>query len=205
MRKVRYQRIHWLFRRFNETGRSLSHVYVTRNTFCTSKSHLYSKSLPMSKKGWSESGKTRGFAKPQSLSHSFNRDVMSSKSRAKNRKYTKEEEEPDTDAETEDEGDMESETLKSNRKFKSQKSGKIILRPSRYSFKHVRLSEEEENRWERRHGTEDKKGKTNWYARQMLRLTQEDKVGNVLIHNYIHCTVRKIQKVSLHYIASCVW
>ena len=136
----------------------------------------------------SETLTTQSFAKPQSLSHSFSRNVIGSKSRSKDNRYKKEEKDIDSDPETEseDEEDMDGKSSTSQKKtgkggkflkLKSQKSGNITLRPSRYLFKDFRRGEEEENRWERIYGLEDKKRKLNWYARQMLRLTREDKVG----------------------------
>ena len=189
MRNVRYERLHWFLRRFIESGRSTSLGFVRRNTFYTCTYHLHSKSLPLMAKRRSE---TEGFAKPQSFSHSFSRDVRDSKSRSKNRTYKREERDSDSDAETEseDEEDMDSKSLNANKKsgkggkftkLKSQKTGKITLHPSRYLFKDFRLGVEEENRWERRYGLEDRKRKLNWYARQMLRLTREDKVRNVIM------------------------
>lgn len=191
MRKLRCERLHWFLRRFSESGRSLTQGYVTRNTFSTSTCHLYSKSLPVMAKRRSETGTTQGFAKSQSLSHSFSRDVIGSKSRSKDSKYKREEKDLDSDPETEseDEKDMDDKSSKSKKKtskgwkfmkLKSQKSGNLTLRPSRYLFKDFRLGEEEENRWERRYGLEDRKRKMNWYARQMLRLTREDKVRDVI-------------------------
>ncbi|KAL9957362.1 hypothetical protein ACROYT_G038992 [Oculina patagonica] len=197
IRKLRYERLHWFLHRVSESGRSLTQGYVTKNTFSTSTCHFYSKSLPVMAKRRSETGtkqglEAQGFANAQSLSHSFSRDTIGSKSRSKNSKYKREEKDLDSDPETESEDEeeyMDDKSPKSKMKtgkggkflkWKSQKSGNITLRPSRYLFKDFRPEEEEGNRWERRYGLEDRKRKMNWYARQMLRLTRDDKVEEAL-------------------------
>lgn len=141
-----------------------------------------------SETGTKQGLEAQGFANAQSLSHSFSRDTIGSKSRSKNSKYKREEKDLDSDPETESEDEeeyMDDKSPKSKMKtgkggkflkWKSQKSGNITLRPSRYLFKDFRPEEEEGNRWERRYGLEDRKRKMNWYARQMLRLTRDDKV-----------------------------
>ena len=182
LRKVRYD---CLFRFLNDFGRCLWQGLVTRKTLSTSAFYSYSKSLPLMAKKWNDSGPTHGFPKPRPVAHSFRGDVVGSKSHPKNRRYRREEIELDSDAETEseDEEDLSGKSWKSkkgsgkSRKLKSQKSaGNITLSPSRYLFKDFLPGHGEVKRWERRYASEHRKGKVNWYARQMLRLTQEGKV-----------------------------
>lgn len=62
----------------------------------------------------------------------------------------------------------------------SQKSGiRKSLRPSKYLFRD-RRGWNEEKHWERRETPEDIKSKVSWYARQMMRLTEEDKMDEML-------------------------
>lgn len=197
LRKVRYD---WFFRHFNDSGRWLWHGFVTRNTLVTSAFHSYSKSLPLMARKWSESGPSHGFPNRRPLDHSFRGNGVGSKSYAKGSRYRREEQKLDSDAETdsEDEEGSSDKSWKSEKgpgkrgnswKLKSQKSaGNVTLRPSKYLFKYLQPEQEEENRWERRKALEDRKGKVNWYARQMLRLTQEGKVRRsvsiiIKVHN----------------------
>ena len=196
LRKVRYD---WFFRHFNDSGRWLWHGFVTRNTLVTSAFHSYSKSLPIMARKWSESGPTvhvtHGFPNRRPPDHSFRGNGVGSKSIAKGSRYRREEQELDSDAETdsEDEEGLSDKSWKSKKgpgkrgkswKLKSQKSaGNVTLRPSKYLFKYLQPEQEEENRWERRKALEDRKGKVNWYARQMLRLTQEGKVRRSVSKN----------------------
>ena len=182
LRKVRYD---GLFRYLNDFGRCLWQELVTRKTLSNSAFYSYSKSVPLMAKKWNDSGPTDGFPKPRLLAHSFRRSVVGSKSHSKNSRYRREEIELDSDAETEseDEEDLSGTSWKSkkgsgkSRKLKSQKSaGNITLSPSRYLFKDFLPGHGEVKRWERRYASEHRKGKVNWYARQMLRLTQEGKV-----------------------------
>lgn len=189
LRKVRYD---CFFRHFNDSGRYLRQGFVTRNTLSTSAFHLYSKSLPLVTKKGNESGTTPGFTKPRSLPPSFRRDGVGPKSHSNDSTYRRGEKELDSDPETEseDEEDLSDKSSKSkkesrkggkSRKWKSQKSAEnITLRPSKYLFKDFLPGQEEEKRWERRYASEDRKGKVNWYARQMLRLTREGKVRTVI-------------------------
>ena len=177
MRKVRCDRLYWCVRLFNDSGYCLSQGFVKRKTISSTACQLYSRSSPVMAKKWNKSVTTQhahGFAKPQSLKGSFLRreDVVSG-SRSRDGKFKREEEDVDSDPETEDEDEL---GRKSRRKLKSQKSGKGTLRPSRYTFREDGVKGEEDNLWERRRSEVNVKGKLNWYARQMLRLTQEDKV-----------------------------
>ena len=142
-------------------------------------------------KTWNESGPTHGFFKPRPLGHSVREDRVGSKSHSKDRRYRREETELDSDTETEseDEEDLSGKSWKSkkgsrkSRKLKSQKSaGNVTLSPSRYLFKDFLPGHGEVKRWERRYASEHRKGKVNWYARQMLRLTQEGKVRKSVIY-----------------------
>lgn len=182
LRKARYD---CFFRYLNDFGRCLWQGLATRNTLSTSAFYSYSKSLQLMARKWNDSAQTHGFPKPRPLVHSFRGDVIDSKSHSKNGRYRREERELDSDAETEseDEDDLSGKSWKSkkgsgkSRKLKSQKSaGNITLSPSRYLFKDFLPGHGEVKRWERRYASEHRKGKANWYSRQMLRLTQEGKV-----------------------------
>jgi len=139
-------------------------------------------------KKWNESRPTHeeGFPKP-----SFRGNRVGSKSHSKDR-YRREDVELDSDAETEseDEEDLRDKSWKSkkgsgkSKKFKSQKSVEnATLSPSRYLFKDFLPGHGKVKRWERRYASEHRKGKVNWYARQMLRLTQEGKVRIIVLKN----------------------
>ena len=189
LRKLRYD---CFYRYLNQFGRYLWQGLVTRSTLTTSTFYSYSKSLSLTAKKWNDSGQTHGFPKPRPPAHSFRGDAIGSKVHSKNSRYRREETELDSDAETEsdDEEDLSGKSWKSkkgsgkSRKLKSQKSaGNITLSPSRYLFKDFLPGHGEVKRWERRYASEHRKGKANWYARQMLRLTQEGKVRRSAIIN----------------------
>lgn len=184
------------FRYLNDFGRCFWQGLATRNTLSTSAFYSYSKSLQLMARKWNDSAQTHGFPKPRPLVHSFRGDVIDSKSHSKNGRYRREERELDSDAETEseDEEDLIGKSWKSkkgsgkSRKLKSQKSaGNITLSPSRYLFKDFLPGHGEVKRWERRYASEHRKGKANWYSRQMLRLTQEGKMHNQMDYNNIVC------------------
>ena len=177
MSRLRYHKLYQFVRLCNESGYSLSHVYPQRRSLSHNVCQMYSTSSPVKAKKWNQTGtkqhahgfdKTRSPPRPHHL-----RDDLTSGSHSKDDKVSKEEEDPESDPETEDE---EEPKRFSYRKLKSQKSGKGYLRPSRYMFREVEATGEEENLWERRNADINRKGKVNWYARQMLRLSQENKV-----------------------------
>lgn len=177
MSRLRYHKLYQFVRLCNESGYSLSHVYPQRRSLSHTVCQMYSTSSPVKAKKWNQTGtkqhahgfdKTRSPPRPHHL-----RDDLTSGSHSKDDKVSKEEEDPESDPETEDE---EEPKRFSYRKLKSQKSGKGYLRPSRYMFREVEATGEEENLWERKNADINRKGKVNWYARQMLRLSQENKV-----------------------------
>lgn len=176
MSRLRYHKLYQFVRLCNESGYSLSHVYPQRRSLSHTVCQMYSTSSPVKAKKWNQTGtkqhahgfdKTRSPPRPHHL-----RDDLTSGSHSKDDKVSKEEEDPESDPETEDE---EEPKRFSYRKLKSQKSGKGYLRPSRYMFREVEATGEEENLWERKNADINRKGKVNWYARQMLRLSQENK------------------------------
>lgn len=176
MSKLRYHKLYQFVRLCNESGYSLSHVYPQRRSLSHTVCQMYSTSSPVKAKKWNQTGtkqhahgfdKTRSPPRPHHL-----RDDLTSGSHSKDDKVSKEKEDPESDPETEDE---EEPKRFSYRKLKSQKSGKGYLRPSRYMFREVEATGEEENLWERKNADINRKGKVNWYARQMLRLSQENK------------------------------
>ena len=177
MSRLRYHKLYQFVRLCNESGYSLSHVYPQRRSLSHTVCQMYSTSSPVKAKKWNQTGtkqhahgfdKTRSPPRPHHL-----RDDLTSGSHSKDDKVSKEEEDPESDPETEDE---EEPKRFSYRKLKSQKSGKGYLRPSRYMFREVEATGEEENLWERKNADINRKGKVNWYARQMLRLSHENKV-----------------------------
>lgn len=177
MSRLRYHKLYQFVRLCNESGYSLSFVYPQRRSLSHTVCQMYSTSSPVKAKKWNQTGtkqhahgfdKTRSPPRPHHL-----RDDLTSGSHSKDDKVSKEEEDPESDPETEDE---EEPKRFSYRKLKSQKSGKGYLRPSRYMFREVEATGEEENLWERKNADINRKGKVNWYARQMLRLSQENKV-----------------------------
>ena len=177
MSRLRYHKLYQFVRLCNESGYSLSHVYPQRRSLSHTVCQMYSTSSPVKAKKWNQTGtkqhahgfdKTRSPPRPHHL-----RDDLTSGSHSKDDKVSKEKEDPESDPETEDE---EEPKRFSYRKLKSQKSGKGYLRPSRYMFREVEATGEEENLWERKNADINRKGKVNWYARQMLRLSQENKV-----------------------------
>lgn len=176
MSRLRYHKLYQFVRLCNESGYSLSHVYPQRKSLSHTLCQMYSTSSPVKAKKWNQTGtkqhahgfdKTRSPPRPHHL-----RDDLTSGSHSKDDKVSKEKEDPESDPETEDE---EEPKRFSYRKLKSQKSGKGYLRPSRYMFREVEATGEEENLWERKNADINRKGKVNWYARQMLRLSQENK------------------------------
>lgn len=177
MSRLRYHKLYQFVRLCNESGYSLSHVYPQRRSLSRTVCQMYSTSSPVKAKKWNQTGTKQhahGFDKTQSPPRPHHlRDDLTSGSHSKDDKVSKEEEDPESDPETEDE---EEPKRFSYRKLKSQKSGKGYLRPSRYMFREVEATGEEENLWERRNADINRKGKVNWYARQMLRLSQENKV-----------------------------
>ena len=177
MSRLRYHKLYQFVRLCNESGYSLSHVYPQRRSLSHTVCQMYSTSSPVKAKKWNQTGtkqhahgfdKTRSPPRPHHL-----RDDLTSGSHSKDDKVSKEEEDPESDPETEDEEEPKRFPY---RKLKSQKSGKGYLRPSRYMFREVEATGEEENLWERKNADINRKGKVNWYARQMLRLSQENKV-----------------------------
>lgn len=177
MSKLRYHKLYQFVRLCNESGYSLSHVHPQRRSLSHTFCQMYSTSSPVKAKKWNQTGTNQhahGFDKMQSPPRPHHlRDDLTSGSHSKDDKVSKEEEDPESDPETEDE---EEPKRFSYRKLKSQKSGKGYLRPSRYMFREVEATGEEENLWERKNADINRKGKVNWYARQMLRLSQENKV-----------------------------
>ena len=177
MSKLRYHKLYQFVRLCNESGYSLSHVYPQRRSLSHTVCQMYSTSSPVKAKKWNQTGTKQhahGFDKTQSPPRPHHlRDDLTSGSHSKDDKVSKEEEDPESDPETEDE---EEPKRFSYRKLKSQKSGKGYLRPSRYMFREVEATGEEENLWERKNADINRKGKVNWYARQMLRLSHENKV-----------------------------
>ena len=176
MSRLRYHKLYQFVRLCNESGYSLSHVYPQRRSLSHTVCQMYSTSSPVKAKKWNQTGtkqhahgfdKTRSPPRPHHL-----RDDLTSGSHSKDDEVSKEKEDPESDPETEDE---EEPKRFSYRKLKSQKSGKGYLRPSRYMFREVEATGEEENLWERKNADINRKGKVNWYARQMLRLSQENK------------------------------
>ena len=176
MSRLRYHKLYQFVRLCNESGYSLSHVYPQRKSLSHTLCQMYSTSSPVKAKKWNQTGTKQhahGFDKTQSPPRPHHlRDDLTSGSHSKDDKVSKEEEDPESDPETEDE---EEPKRFSYRKLKSQKSGKGYLRPSRYMFREVEATGEEENLWERKNADINRKGKVNWYARQMLRLSQENK------------------------------
>lgn len=177
MSRLRYHKLYQFVRLCNESGYSLSFVYPQRRSLSHTVCQMYSTSSPVKAKKWNQTGtkqhahgfdKTRSPPRPHHL-----RDDLTSGSHSKDDKVSKEEEDPESDPETEDEEEPKRFPY---RKLKSQKSGKGYLRPSRYMFREVEATGEEENLWERKNADINRKGKVNWYARQMLRLSQENKV-----------------------------
>ena len=177
MSRLRYHKLYQFVRLCNESGYSLSHVYPQRRSLSHTVCQMYSTSSPVKAKKWNQTGTKQhahGFDKTQSPPRPHHlRDDLTSGSHSKDDKVSKEEEDPESDPETEDE---EEPKRFSYRKLKSQKSGKGYLRPSRYMFREVEATGEEENLWERKNADINRKGKVNWYARQMLRLSHENKV-----------------------------
>ena len=177
MSRLRYHKLYQFVRLCNESGYSLSFVYPQRRSLSHTVCQMYSTSSPVKAKKWNQTGTKQhahGFDKTQSPPRPHHlRDDLTSGSHSKDDKVSKEEEDPESDPETEDE---EEPKRFSYRKLKSQKSGKGYLRPSRYMFREVEATGEEENLWERKNADINRKGKVNWYARQMLRLSQENKV-----------------------------
>ena len=177
MSRLRYHKLYQFVRLCNESGYSLPHVYPQRRSLSHTVCQMYSTSSPFKAKKWNQIGTKQhahGFDKTQSPPRPHHlRDDLTSGSHSKDDKVSKEEEDPESDLETEDE---EEPKRFSYRKLKSQKSGKGYLRPSRYMFREVEATGEEENLWERKNADINRKGKVNWYARQMLRLSQENKV-----------------------------
>ncbi|XP_022784229.1 pentatricopeptide repeat-containing protein 1, mitochondrial-like isoform X2 [Stylophora pistillata] len=181
--RVRYHRlpVYWFVRLCSESGYPLSHIYPQRRSLSLNGCQMYSKSSSVMAKKLNQTGTRRhalGFDKTKSLLRSHHiRDDRISGTRSKDRKVLREEDDPESDPETEDEGEL---NRISYKELKSQKSGKGSLRPSRYMFREVGATGEEENQWERKNAAIDRKGKVNWYARQMLRLSQEGKVDDAL-------------------------
>ena len=177
MSRLRYHKLYQFVRLCNESGYSLSHVYPQRKSLSHTLCQMYSTSSPVKAKKWNQTGTKQhahGFDKTQSPPRPHHlRDDLTSRSHSKDDKVSKEEGDPESDPETEDE---EEPKRFSYRKLKSQKSGKGYLRPSRYMFREVEATGEEENLWERKNADINRKGKVNWYARQMLRLSHENKV-----------------------------
>ena len=177
MSRLRYHKLYQFVRLCNESGYSLSHVYPQRRSLSHTLCQMYSTSSPVKAKKWNQTGTKQhahGFDKTQSPPRPHHlRDDLTSRSHSKDDKVSKEEGDPESDPETEDE---EEPKRFSYRKLKSQKSGKGYLRPSRYMFREVEATGEEENLWERKNADINRKGKVNWYARQMLRLSHENKV-----------------------------
>ena len=177
MSRLRYHKLYQFVRLCNESGYSLSHVYPQRRSLSHTVCQMYSTSSPFKAKKWNQIGTKQhahGFDKTQSPPRPHHlRDDLTSGSHSEDDKVSKEEEDPESDPETEDE---EEPKRFSYRKLKSQKSGKGYLRPSRYMFREVEATGEEENLWERKNADINRKGKVNWYARQMLRLSHENKV-----------------------------
>ena len=177
MSRLRYHKLYQFVRLCNESGYSLPHVYPQRRSLSHTVCQMYSTSSPFKAKKWNQIGTKQhahGFDKTQSPPRPHHlRDDLTSRSHSKDDKVSKEEEDPESDPETEDE---EEPKRFSYRKLKSQKSGKGYLRPSRYMFREVEATGEEENLWERKNADINRKGKVNWYARQMLRLSHENKV-----------------------------
>lgn len=177
MSRLRYHKLYQFVRLCNESGYSLSFLYPQRRSLSHTVCQMYSTSSPVKAKKWNQTGTKQhahGFDKTQSPPRPHHlRDDLTSGSHSKDDKVSKEEEDPESDPETEDE---EEPKRFSYRKLKSQKSGKGYLRPSRYMFREVEATGEEENLWERKNADINRKGKVNWYARQMLRLSQENKV-----------------------------
>ena len=177
MSRLRYHKLYQFVRLCNESGYSLSHVYPQRRSLSHTVCQMYSTSSPVKAKKWNQTGTKQhahGFDKTQSPPRPHHlRDDLTSRSHSKDDKVSKEEGDPESDPETEDE---EEPKRFSYRKLKSQKSGKGYLRPSRYMFREVEATGEEENLWERKNADINRKGKVNWYARQMLRLSHENKV-----------------------------
>ena len=177
MSRLRYHKLYQFVRLCNESGYSLSHVYPQRRSLSHTVCQMYSTSSPFKAKKWNQIGTKQhahGFDKTQSPPRPHHlRDDLTSRSHSKDDKVSKEEGDPESDPETEDE---EEPKRFSYRKLKSQKSGKGYLRPSRYMFREVEATGEEENLWERKNADINRKGKVNWYARQMLRLSHENKV-----------------------------
>lgn len=177
MSRLRYHKLYQFVRLCNESGYSLSHVYPQRRPLSHTVCQMYSTSSPVKAKKWNQTGTKQhahGFDKTQSPPRPHHlRDDLTSGSHSKDDKVSKEEEDPESDPETEDEEEPKRFPY---RKLKSQKSGKGYLRPSRYMFREVEATGEEENLWERKNADINRKGKVNWYARQMLRLSQENKV-----------------------------
>ena len=175
--RLRYHKLYQFVRLCNESGYSLSQVHPQRRSLSHTFCQMYSTSSPVKAKKWNQTGTNQhahGFDKMQSPPRPHHlRDDLTSGSHSKDDKVSKEEEDPESDPETEDE---EEPKRFSYRKLKSQKSGKGYLRPSRYMFREVEATGEEENLWERKNADINRKGKVNWYARQMLRLSQENKV-----------------------------
>lgn len=177
MSRLRYHKLYQFVRLCNESGYSLPHVYPQRRSLSHTVCQMYSTSSPFKAKKWNQIGTKQhahGFDKTQSPPRPHHlRDDLTSRSHSKDDKVSKEEGDPESDPETEDE---EEPKRFSYRKLKSQKSGKGYLRPSRYMFREVEATGEEENLWERKNADINRKGKVNWYARQMLRLSHENKV-----------------------------
>lgn len=117
-------------------------------------------------------------------SRSLSRDDLIGRSGLPSSKISKHGDEYESDSDSEDEENRDHRFKRktgqlaslSNPKL-SQKSGiRKSLRPSKYLFKD-RRGWNEEKHWERRETPEDIKSKVSWYARQIMRLTEEDKVS----------------------------
>ena len=119
-------------------------------------------------------------------SRSLSRDDLIGRSLLPSSKISRHGDEHESDSDSEDEENRDHRFKKKTGQLASlskpklsQKSGiRKSLRPSKYLFRDGRGWNEEKH-WERRETPEDIKSKVSWYARQMMRLTEEDKVGKL--------------------------
>lgn len=117
-------------------------------------------------------------------SRSLSRDDITGRSLLPSSKFSKHGDEHESDSDSEDEENRDhrfknktGQLVSLSKPKLSQKSGiRKSLRPSKYFFRE-RRGWNEEKHWERRETPEDVKSKVSWYARQIMRLTEEDKVS----------------------------
>ena len=117
-------------------------------------------------------------------SRSLSRDDITGRSLLPSSKFSKHGDEHESDSDSEDEENRDhrfknktGQLVSLSKPKLSQKSGiRKSLRPSKYLFRE-RRGWNEEKHWERRETPEDVKSKVSWYARQIMRLTEEDKVS----------------------------